>query len=111
MKFRHLFYLLASLSMVLSACESDDETSGNNEPPEVALPSAEFRPNSLTSANRLAVKVSGFSALDEHGKICFPCHRLAVDTLDTGIGKSDFPVFPASPNLFILPFFFFGTKL
>ena len=39
MKFRHLFYLLASLSMVLSACESDDETSGNNEPPEVALPS------------------------------------------------------------------------
>lgn len=50
MKFRHLFYLLASLSMVLSACESDDETSGNNEPPEVALPSAEFRPNSLTGA-------------------------------------------------------------
>ena len=50
MKFRHLFYLLASLSMVLSACESDDETSGNNEPPEVVLPSAEFRPNSLTVA-------------------------------------------------------------
>ena len=50
MKFRHLFYLLASLSMVLSACESDDETSGNNEPPEVVLPSAEFRPNSLTGA-------------------------------------------------------------
>lgn len=50
MKFRHLFYLFASLSMVLSACESDDETSGNNEPPEVALPSAEFRPNSLTGA-------------------------------------------------------------
>ncbi len=50
MKFRHLFYLFASLSMVLSACESDDETSGNNEPPEVVLPSAEFRPNSLTGA-------------------------------------------------------------
>ena len=48
MKFKHLFYLFASLSIVMSACsDSDDGISGNDTPPEGALPSAEFKPNNL----------------------------------------------------------------
>lgn len=49
MKIRHLFYLLASLSMVMSACETDNEISGNDTPPEDAIPSAEFHPNNLAA--------------------------------------------------------------
>ena len=47
MKFKYLLYLFTSLSMVMSACETDDEISGNDTPPEGALPSAEFIPNNL----------------------------------------------------------------
>ena len=47
MKLRKIFYLLASLCFVLSACESDDENNGTGDVPNGALPSAEFTPNNL----------------------------------------------------------------
>ena len=47
MKIKSLFYLFASVCLVLSSCSSDDENSGNNSLPEGALPSAEFTTNNL----------------------------------------------------------------
>ena len=47
MKIKSLFYLLASVCLMLSSCSSDDENSGNNSLPEGALPSAEFTTNNL----------------------------------------------------------------
>ena len=47
MKFKNISFLFASLCLVLSACESDDETNGSGGIPEGALPSTEFTPNNL----------------------------------------------------------------
>lgn len=47
MKLRKLLYLFASVCLVLSSCESDDENNGSEYVPEGALPSAEFTPNNL----------------------------------------------------------------
>lgn len=46
MKLRHLLYFVIPMSMVMSACQSDDETN-DDTPPEGALPSVEFTPNNL----------------------------------------------------------------
>lgn len=46
MKLRHLLYFVIPMSMVMSACQSDDEIN-DDTPPEGALPSVEFTPNNL----------------------------------------------------------------
>lgn len=47
MKFKNLVYLFASLCLVLSSCDSDDDNGGDGSLPKGALPSAEFKTNNL----------------------------------------------------------------
>lgn len=47
MKVKNLLYLFASLCLVLSSCDSDDDKSGSASLPEGAFPSAEFKTNNL----------------------------------------------------------------
>ena len=85
MKIRHLFYLLASLSMVMSACETDNEISGNDTPPEgyylftsynmynSYTPSSNIAPqtgeNTLKANSHKGIRTR--STMDENGTISF----------------------------------------